>query len=65
MNAYEKMIQLFEEIKDNLSEKDLLYVLELIHEYDTCRGAREANELEKAIIAFCSTQKNKQLNQNA
>ena len=65
MNTYETMIQMFEEIKDDLSEKDLLYVLELIQEYDTCRGAREAAGLEKAILDFCSKQKNKPLKKHA
>ncbi len=65
MNTYETMIQLFEEIKDDLSEKELLYVLELIQEYDTCRGAREADGLEKAILDFCSKHKNKQVNKHA
>jgi len=47
------MIQLFEEVKDQLTDKDLQYVLELIQEYDSCRGAQEADGIEKMIIDFC------------
>ena len=53
MSNYEKMIQLFEEVKDQLTDKDLQYVLELIQEYDSCRGAQEADGIEKMIIDFC------------
>jgi len=47
------MIQLFEEVKERLSSKDLNFVLELIQEYDTCRGAQEADSIEQTIIHFC------------
>lgn len=54
MGNYEKMIQLFEEVKECLTSKDLKYVLELIQEYDSCRSAQEASGIEKMIIDFCT-----------
>ena len=54
VSNYNKMIRLFESVKDELSKDDLLYVLELIQEYDTCRGAQEADGIEMTIIDFCS-----------
>ena len=59
MSNYKKMIQIFEDVKDALSADELLYVLELIQEYDTCRGANEADGIEMSIIDFCSKKKQK------
>lgn len=57
VSNYEKMIQLFEEVKDKFSTQDLQYVLELIQEYDSCRGAQEADGIEQTIINFCTTKR--------
>lgn len=53
MGNYKKMVQLFEEVKDLLSANELQYVLELIQEYDTCKGPEEADSIETTIIDFC------------
>ncbi len=54
MENYKKMIALFEQVKDSLSEKDLQYALELIEEYDHCLGAKEAKGIENELIRLCS-----------
>ena len=54
MSNYDKMIQLFEEVKDSLSANDLQYILELIQQYDNCRSSQEASSIENTIIDFCS-----------
>jgi len=59
VSNYELMIQLFEEVKESLSPQDLQYVLELIQEYDTCRGAQEADSIEQMIIHFCTKKSEK------
>jgi hypothetical protein len=53
------MIQLFEEVKDQFSTKELQYVLELIQEYDSCKGPQEADGIEKMIIDFCQKKSKK------
>ena len=57
-SGYEKMIKLFEQVKDTLEEKDLRYAVTLINEYDRCRSKNEAEEIEKSLIRFCKEKLN-------
>lgn len=65
MSNYKKMIRLFEDVKDDLSADDLHYVLQLIQEYDSCRGPGEADEIERTIIDFCTNKMQKNTVENA
>jgi len=56
MTHYEKMLQLFELVKNELEPADLQYILTLIQDYDTCRSTQEAEGIEQTIIGVCEKQ---------